>query len=132
MRKFKQIDIGKRKDTLYAVLTGKSKHIFKLPVLSSDTIDEHLINSILTGLHFPNLDVIENKDGSLNFSTEEDFRYMSSIANFYFNKYSVDGYYFKDLSPLEQNIFENSEVVAITLRMPYSADEILQFQTRIR
>ena len=57
---------------------------------------------------------------------------MSSIANFYFNEYPINGFYFKDLTPLEQNIFEDLEVRAFTLRLPYSAEDILQFQTRIR
>ncbi len=132
MRKFKQIDIGTRKDNLYSVLVGKSRHIFGLPVYVIHSIDERLIRCILTGIHNINFDAIENRDGALNFASEDDFKYISSIANFYFNEYSVDGYYFKDLTPFEQNKFESLEVVVTTLRLPYSAEDAIEFQTRIR
>ena len=119
MRKFKQIDICTRKDNLYSVLVARSRHIFGFPVLSSDAVDEKLIRCVLTGIHNINFDAIENRDGTLNFSSEDDFKYISSISNFYFNYYSVDGYYFKDLTALEQNKFKALEVVVTTLRLPY-------------
>ena len=132
MKKFNKIDIGIRKDRLENVLSGTSRHI-KIPISSIDCKNEQLIYEILTGVHHQiRFDCFENKDGFLNFSENEDHKYLSAISNFYFNKYSVDGVYFEDLSPLEHNIFESLEVNAITLRLPFTNEDLLNFQSRIR
>ena len=132
MRKFNKIDIGIRKDVLQNVLLGTSRYI-KIPVLSIECKNEQLIREILTGIHQIRFDCFENKDGSLNFSENKDHKYLSAISNFYFNEYSVDGVYFEDLSPLERHIFfESLEVNAITLRLPFTNEDLLNFQSRIR
>ena len=131
MRKFNKIDIGIRKDKLQDILLGTSRHI-RIPVLSIECKNEQLVREILTGIHQIRFDCFENKDGSLNFSENKDLEYLSAISNFYFNKYSVDGVYFEDLSPWEHNIFESLEVNTITLRLPFTNEDLLNFQSSIR
>ena len=127
---FKRIDIDKRTDTLEKVIYGTSNHI-KLPTLNNHQNWE-LIYEILTGVHQIHFDAIEHKDGTLFFSNEEDFLYMSAISNFYFGDYGIGDYYFNDLTGYEQNIFENLEVTVTTLRLPYTVEDMSAFRDRIR
>lgn len=129
MRKFRLIETGIRKERLDSAFT-KQTHL-KIGFEFNESKNEKLIEDILTGIHMIRFKAIENKEGGLSYF-KENKDYISSIYNFYKNKYPVKGIYFKDLLPLEQNRFEGLEIECHVLRFPMSKEDLEAFNQAVK
>lgn len=120
MRKFKKIITDVRTESLYDVMT-KQRHI-RFGFEFNEKEDENLIRNILMGVTMIELKALETQSAII-YARKEDKDYLSSIVNFFNNKYSVDGFFYKDLSGLENSIFEDQSVKVHTLKVPFTEEE---------
>lgn len=120
MRKFTRIKTDVVSEDLYSLIFNQ-KHI-RVGFDFNDSEDVELVRDILIGVTRIEFKALQTKT-VIVYAREEDKDYMSSIVNFYNNKYSVDGFFYRDLSGLEASIFEDQKVNAYSLKFPFTEEE---------
>jgi len=112
MTNFKRIDLRQNTVSLSVFMNNKNTETFQLLkglIETNNATNEDLIFRILSGVEKIEVKLLDFSD-HYEIATKKDLDYISSIANFLDNKYTVKGVYFEDLKGLDYNYLMDSEI----------------------